>query len=235
MINLLYSDFVNSKGLLFWNKEQIQKRGFIKDYLVKSIENILLNINQAWKFEEWEAPILTPPELINKNYKDKDYFNIIDINGRMYWKELSLRPETTNGSYIIARKLLQEGYKLPLCIYQAGKSFRREQSEQSMQKHKRFTEFYQLEFQCLYSSNSKANYYQEIIDKLPKYIEKLLKINVRVIQSDTLPDYSNKTFDIEAETPEKWLEICSISDRKDYACDIKNIEIAFGLDRLILV
>ena len=50
-----------------------------------------------------------------------------------------------------------------------------------------------------------------------------------------MPDYSNKTFDIEVETPEKWLEICSISDRKDYACDIKNVEIAFGLDRLILV
>lgn len=226
MINLLYSDFNNSKGLPFWNKSQIEKRNYIKQYLSLTIQDILVNLNQSWRFEEYEAPILTPNELINKNYSTDDYFTT-DL--------LALRPETTMGSYVIAKHLLNNGIKLPLCVYQAGKSFRKENSEQSMQKHKRFTEFYQLEFQCLYSANSKADYYQEVINELPKYIADLTKLEVRVIKSERLPDYSNKTFDIEVKTPEKWLEICSISDRKDYAENVRNVEIAFGLDRLVLV
>lgn len=246
MINLLYNNFNNSKGLPFWNKNQIEKRNYIKKYLSSAIENILLNLNQAWRFEEYEAPILTPNELINKNYSSDDYFIIYDIDASMNGYELevlclenqkclSLRPETTMGSYVIAKHLLNNGLKLPLCIYQAGKSFRKENSEQSMQKHKRFTEFYQLEFQCLYSSNSKADYYNTVIAELPKFIWGLTKLETRVVESERLPDYSNKTFDIEVKTPEKWLEICSISDRKDYAENIRNVEIAFGLDRLVLV
>lgn len=226
MINLLYNNFNNSKGLPFWSKSQIEKRNYIKQYLSSAIENILLNLNQSWRFEEFEAPILTPNELINKNYSADDYFTT-DL--------LALRPETTMGSYVIAKHLLNNGHKLPLCVYQAGKSFRKENSEQSMQKHKRFTEFYQLEFQCLYSSNSKADYYNTVITELPKYVQELTKLEVRVVESDRLPDYSNKTFDIEVKTPEKWLEICSISDRKDYSENIRNVEIAFGLDRLVLV
>jgi glycyl-tRNA synthetase len=226
MINLLYNNFNNSKGLPFWSKSQIEKRNYIKQYLSSAIENILLNLNQSWRFEEFEAPILTPNELINKNYSTDDYFTT-DL--------LALRPETTMGSYVIAKHLLNNGHKLPLCVYQAGKSFRKENSEQSMQKHKRFTEFYQLEFQCLYSSSSKADYYNTVITELPKYVQELTKLQVRVVESDRLPDYSNKTFDIEVKTPEKWLEICSISDRKDYSENIRNVEIAFGLDRLVLV
>ena len=225
-INLLYNDFQNSKGLPFWNGQQIEKRHYVKKYLCQSVEKILLDVNQAWRFEEYEAPILTPFELINKNYSTDDYFatNI-----------LALRPETTMGSYIVAKHLLGSGCKLPLCVYQAGKSFRKENSEQSMQTHKRFTEFYQLEFQCLYNVNTKADYYTSVIENLPKYIADLTKLEVRVVESDRLPDYSNKTFDIEVKTVEKWLEICSISDRKDYADNVKNVEIAFGLDRLVLV
>ena len=246
MINLLYNNFNNSKGLPFWDKSQIEKRNYIKQYLSSAIENILLNLNQSWRFEEFEAPILTPNELINKNYSTDDYFIIYDIHENMNVcqieslcledeRYLSLRPETTMGSYIIAKHLLNNGHKLPLCVYQAGKSFRKENSEQSMQKHKRFTEFYQLEFQCLYSSSSKADYYNTVITELPKYVQELTKLQVRVVESDRLPDYSNKTFDIEVKTPEKWLEICSISDRKDYSENIRNVEIAFGLDRLVLV
>ena len=225
-LNLFYSEFENSKGLVFWDKKAIDRRDYIKQYLIQSIQQISQDLNQAWRFEEFECPILTPLELINKNYTADDFFKT-DI--------LALRPETTMGSYVVAKKLLNQGYKLPLCVYQSGKSFRKEQSDQSMQTHKRFTEFYQLEFQCLYSVNSKADYYQAIIDHLPKYVEELLKIEVRVVESDRLPDYSNKTFDIEVKTPEKWLEICSISDRKDFEEGVRNVEVAFGLDRLILV
>lgn len=222
----LYKNFNHTKGLPFFNASQIEKRLYIKHMLIKYLQDILNNINQAWRFEEYEAPILTPQELINPNYSLDDYYST---------STLALRPETTMGSYVIAEHLLNNGYKLPLCVYQSGKSFRKENSEQSMQTHKRFTEFYQLEFQCLYSVNSKADYYQAIIDNLPEFIKDLTRLNVRMVESDRLPDYSNKTYDIEIETPEKWLEICSISDRKDYAENIKNVEIAFGLDRLVLI
>lgn len=228
LIKTLYSSYNNSKGLPFWNVEDIKKRLYIKDYLTLHLQNILCQLNQAWNFQEIEAPILTPLELINPNYTDNDYFKTND-------NKLAIRPETTMGSYEVAKHYLNNGYKLPLAIFQQGKSFRKEDSEQSMQMHKRFTEFYQLEYQCLYSANSKADYYNEVITKLPAIVQDLIKLETRCVPSDRLPAYSKQTMDIEVRThPEKWLEICSISDRIDYAENIKNVEVAFGLDRLLL-
>ena len=67
---------------------------------------------------------------------------------------LALRPETTPGSYAYAQHLLNthSGYKPPLCVWQAGKSFRREQDQ--VTKNMRLKEFWQQEFQCIYSSDT---------------------------------------------------------------------------------
>ena len=62
----------------------------------------------------------------------------------------------------------------------------------------------------------------------------MLKLETRCVSSDRLPSYSKQTMDIEVKTPEKWLEICSISDRTDFTDNIRNVEVAFGLDRLVL-
>ncbi len=224
-IHTLYKDYQHTSGLVFWNEMQLIKREYIEKYLVSGISEILLKINKSWTLHKFEAPILTPVELINSNYTENDFFRASD---------LILRPETTSGSYTVAKNLINNGKKPPLCVYQMGKSFRKESSEQSLNTHKRFTEFHQLEFQCLYSTNSKADYYNFVLDNILNILNGLTAKELRLIESDRIPSYSLKTMDIEIKTTEKWLEICSISLRNDFEKDILNVEIAFGMDRMVL-
>lgn len=128
----------------------------------------------------------------------------------------------------------------PVCFWQVSKSFRREQDQAT--KHCRFKEFYQQEFQCLYTKDTKNNYQENIINDLAEMFLNLLALPVRVVLSDRLPDYSLKTIDIEVYNADKWMEICSVSLRKDFPINplIKNkptecyvLEIATGVDRLI--
>jgi translation elongation factor EF-1beta len=54
--------------------------------------------------------------------------------------------------------------------------------------------------------------------------------DVKVVNSDRLPSYSESTLDIEIDG----MEVASISYRNDYVSKkIKALEIAFGLDRLV--
>lgn len=70
----------------------------------------------------------------------------------------------------------------------------------------------------------------------------LLSLPTRIVLSDRLPDYSLKTIDIEVFNADKWMEVCSVSLRKDFPIKpiIRNkptdcyvLEIALGVDRLI--
>ena len=74
----------------------------------------------------------------------------------------------------------------------------------------------------------------------------ILALETRVIESDRLPDYSLRTMDIEVWNEDKWMEICSISKRKDFdkkaiinykskviEKDLLVLEIAIGLDRCV--
>jgi glycyl-tRNA synthetase len=71
---------------------------------------------------------------------------------------VALRAETTASSYLYAGYLLAHDVKPPVCVWQAGKSFRREKSEGASAAKLRFFEFYQQEFQCVYGVNTKADY-----------------------------------------------------------------------------
>ena len=128
----------------------------------------------------------------------------------------------------------------PVCFWQVSKSFRREQDQPS--KHCRFKEFYQQEFQCLYTQDTKNNYQENVIEDLANMFMNLLSLPTRIVLSDRLPDYSLKTIDIEVFNADKWMEVCSVSLRKDFPIQpmIKNkptpcyvLEIALGVDRLI--
>jgi glycyl-tRNA synthetase len=68
----------------------------------------------------------------------------------------------------------------------------------------------------------------------------------RIVQSDRLPDYSLRTMDIEVWNEDKWMELCSISKRKDFTkkaiIQVKNkiiekellvLEIATSSDRIV--
>jgi glycyl-tRNA synthetase len=137
-----------------------------------------------------------------------------------------LRPETTASSYEWARKI---GGRLPLCIWQAGKSFRRELSDGATAAKLRFNEFWQLELQCIYAVGTKADYRKALIDSLITEVARFTGGAVRVVPSDRLPPYSESTLDIEV----NGREVASCSIRTDYSEETRVCEIAFGLDRIV--
>ena len=128
----------------------------------------------------------------------------------------------------------------PICYFQVSKSFRREQDQPS--KHCRFKEFYQLEYQCVYTADTKNDYQSNTIKQIASMLQRVVGLPTRIVLSDRLPDYSIKTLDVEVWNGDKWMEICSCSLRKDFPAKPKMrgkeqeclvLEIAIGIDRLI--
>jgi glycyl-tRNA synthetase len=223
-------------GLPFWNHSDISTR----DYVVKTIEGAvsraLLAENRGWLFERVEAPVLIPSEFVSKEYDYKDYFMATSFQHA----EFALRPETTASSYEYAKYLFEHhSANPPLCVYQLGKSFRNENDQVS--KNMRFKEFYQLEFQCIYTEQTLNDYHTAILEPMRKTVERLTGgMQCRLVDSDRLPSYSEKTVDVEVDMGYKWLEVCSISLRTDVPFQwnhktLRNVEIAFGADRLVEV
>src|SRR6516225_11570651 len=143
----------DKNGLIFWNEEQIKVRRMIEERFVLVMGQALKKQNRAFEMVQVEAPLLTPRHLINDNYTGDNIFMPATLTQDaadetrdiMLFDNIALRPETTMGSYQYARYLLDHhtGVRLPLCVWQHGKSFRREQDQP--QKHMRLKEFYQLE------------------------------------------------------------------------------------------
>lgn len=217
--------FYETNGLVVWNAREIELRDAMTRRFAIGVEKILRGTNRVWLFERIEAPTLTPRALINPNYGDADLWTQGDT-------VLVLRPETTMGSYAHARSLIGGGRKvLPLCVWQAGKSYRKEQDKSLA--NMRLKEFYQQEFQCLFSADSKADYQAMVIDPLSALLASEIGRETRIIPSDRLPDYSLKTLDVEAATDKGWMEVCSVSLRRDFAEGISVLEVAIGLDRCV--
>lgn len=209
-------------GLVFWTEEEILIRENIVNYFVSQMKLALKSQNPAFEFVRVEAPILTPNELINPNYTDEDVFR----NG-----ELTMRPETTMGSYayipILLNKHDRPRYKLPLVVWQLGKSFRNEQDQPT--KFMRLKEFYQLEFQIVVSDTTMNDYSVKLIPAVQKMISDMIG-ECYIEDSDRLPSYSEQTTDVVCK--ENDMEVCSISKRMD--CEQgKVLEVAIGVDRCV--
>lgn len=220
-----HANLYNVNGLVFWSEEEIRIRNMFVEHMVSAVRRSLLSMNQAFKLVQCEAPILTPSSEINPNYSVDDFYMV---------DQLALRPETTMGSYAYARHILS-GYhdpkfKPPICVWQHGKSFRREQDQPT--KFMRLKEFYQLEFQILFAANTSNDYYPRLVEDVRKALAELL-VNCKTEKSDRLPSYSDETTDVIFVEPEQEMEICSISRRKDFDSKIKNIEVAIGTDRCV--
>lgn len=244
MINLY-----DTNGLMFWSKEEIKYRNYIKEVFEEQISRILWDENKAWQIHEIEAPLLIPRDLINANYTNEDIWaqepsDMKEIfNGDNHM--LVLRPETTPSSFKYACYLLDNNLILPpFVIHQTGKSFRREQDQ--VTKNMRLKEFYQQEFQCIYSIDTLNDYQQKLLEPLRRIFEKIIGKPARIVESDRLPSYSLKTVDIEIDNGDKWMEVCSISKRTDFPQKVKFqskngvnekemlvLEIAIGLDRCV--
>lgn len=212
----------NRNGLVFWSEKEILIRENFKNFFAQELKDKLKELNSAFEFIQVEAPILTPIDLISSSYTTEDYFSIDD---------LVLRPETTMGSYIAAKQLLNthndRRVRMPLCVWQCGKSFRQEQDKNL--SNMRLKEFYQLEFQCIFAENTANDYYPHLVNHVHQIISKQLG-DCRIEQSDRLPSYSQETQDVILSSND--MEICSMSRRTDFE-GAKVIEIAIGLDRCL--
>jgi len=212
----------NKNGLMFWTQEEIKLRRMFEDYFSTEILSSLRKQNAAFQLIQVEAPLLTPQELINKNYTQDDIWS---------FGELCLRPETTMGSFIYAKHILsghnEIKQKPPIVVFQHGKSFRQEQDQPT--KFMRLKEFYQLEFQIIFGENTANDYSLKLYPDVLKAISNMIG-ECRMEASDRLPDYSEETMDV------VWvksnMEVCSMSKRKDLL-GYKVIEIAIGTDRCL--
>lgn len=226
----------NVNSLVTYDEQEILEREYLNKVLECSVKKTLLKQNKAWSFHRIESPSLMPIAMISDNYTSDDYFCVQNN----FNTPLALKPETTSASYAWAKYHLSHSSILPpMCIWQCSKSFRQEQ-EHTM-AHMRLKEFYQTEFQCIYSSESKNDYQMSTLDDIADMFMKITTLPTRIVYSERLPHYSLKTIDIEVKTPLKWLEVASISLRKDFIFEdlIKDknmnflvLEIATSTDRL---
>ena len=216
-------------GLRFWNEREIILRNQFVDLCTLEVKQCLLDINPAWSFVRCETPAIIPDTELGEAYTDDDVFY---TNHNTGLGTLVMRPETTKGSYKTAQ---QSNIKLPLCVWQSGKSYRRETNDGASASKLRFNEFYQLEYQCIYAENTKADYRGPLIESVSEQIKRTLGINtggIRIVDSDRLPSYSSSTLDIEVCWRGKFKEVASCSIRTDYP-EAKVCEIAIGLDRIV--
>jgi glycyl-tRNA synthetase len=230
-------------GLVFYDEKFVRMRRFFCEYFARELDVILKLMNPAWRMIEVEAPLITPRHLLNPNYTNADIWSQESDDGEM---ALAMRPETTPGSYVYAQHLLNghSGVKLPFVVWQAGKSFRREQDQ--VMKNVRLKEFYQQEFQCLYTADSANDYHKNCLEPVQAMLTDMISLPTRIVPSDRLPSYSQVTMDVEVWNGDKWMEICSISRRTDFPQkavfqsksttvekDIFVLEVAIGLDRCV--
>lgn len=222
--------FYNIESLRFYDEAEIELREMMTTRIASAVKRTLLGVNPAWKFYRVEGPLLTPRNFVSDSYDEDDIF-ITQVEKAS--TKLVLRPETTVSSYQMARQKYA-GNKLPMCVWQVGKSFRVEKSDGATAAKLRFNEFYQLEFQCIYSVGTKADYRSYLMQAVSKEISMFLfGEKLRHLESDRLPAYSESTLDIEVPFRDDWKEVASCSIRTDFSEDTRVAEIAIGLDRLI--
>jgi len=235
----------NVNSLVHWEEREINMRDHMVRFFSEEVRNFLRSANPAWDVRRVEAPALTPRALISDAYTNADIW----VQEQLTETDapLVLRPETTPSTYAYMRHILSNHSRtrLPLCVWQAGRSYRREQEQPT--KHMRLKEFWQLEFQCAYTADSGNDYHAASLEPVRRMIAALIPLPTRIVPSDRLPAYSETTVDVEVDNGDKWMEVCSISRRTDFPeryrtqprkgpaveQDVLVLEIAIGLDRCV--
>ena len=213
-----------TNSLPIWEEQEIEFRNYLIRFFGGEVTRILSNENRAWRFLRVESSPLALLSSVSDEYDKSDFFQIAD-------SDMCLRPETTKGSYSMAEFLLSHHTKLkpPICVWQAGLSFRREQ-DATMCKMK-LKSFYQQEFQCLFHSSSKNSYINNSSHQVSCAISNAIGKKTSLIVSDRIPSYSSMTLDV---VDPDGLELCSMSLRNDYPdTEMSVFEIAIGLDRCV--
>ncbi len=240
MLNLF-----NVNSLVHWEEREINMRDHMVRFFSEEVRSFLRSVNPAWDVRRVEAPALTPRALISDAYTNADIWAQEQLTETD--APLVLRPETTPSTYVYMQHILgnHSRTRLPLCVWQAGRSYRREQEQPT--KHMRLKEFWQLEFQCAYTADSGNDYHAAALEPVRRMIAALIPLPTRIVPSDRLPAYSQTTVDVEVDNGDKWMEVCSISRRTDFPeryrtqpkkgpaveQDVLVLEIAIGLDRCV--
>ena len=240
MLNLF-----NVNSLVHWEEREINMRDHMVRFISEEVRSFLRAVNPGWDVRRVEAPALTPRALISDAYTNADIWAQEQLTETE--APLVLRPETTPSTYVYMQHILgnHSRTRLPLCVWQAGRSYRREQEQPT--KHMRLKEFWQLEFQCAYTADSGNDYHAAALEPVRRMIAALIPLPTRIVPSDRLPAYSQTTVDVEVDNGDKWMEVCSISRRTDFPeryrtqpkkgpvveQDVLVLEIAIGLDRCV--
>ncbi len=240
MLNLF-----NVNSLVHWEEREINMRDHMVRFFSEEVRTFLRAVNPAWDVRRVEAPALTPRALISDAYTNADIWAQEQLTETE--APLVLRPETTPSTYVYMQHILgnHSRTRLPLCVWQAGRSYRREQEQPT--KHMRLKEFWQLEFQCAYTADSGNDYHAAALEPVRRMIAALIPLPTRIVPSDRLPAYSQTTVDVEVDNGDKWMEVCSISRRTDFPeryrtqpkkgpaveQDVLVLENAIGLDRCV--
>lgn len=209
-----------TNATVMWSEREILRR----ESLIKEIPVILrdawMKLNPAVRFERVETPILTPADKLQSHIEAK--FELIKTEGKRGY----LRPETTAGTYeAMALMLPQLNHRkhLPLCLWQAGLSFRDEAKPDTMRASKlRLVQFYQLEFQLFCSAGTLAGYLEAAMDAL------IDAYGGHYVEPEDKPHYSERTIDWHMDG----LEVGGLSQRTDWPHGMV-FEVAIGLDRLV--
>jgi len=230
-----YSLLQETAQLRWWTQEELESRDMTVDILRITIQNTLSSINKSWNFQRVEGPMLVPRHMVAPGYTGDDLWT---MNGDIAGGPATMRPETTSSSYMAARQFIGGGSekdqqkKMPLCVWQVGKSYRRESSDGANAAKLRFFEFTQAEWQCIYSPTTMADYRAPVLSELLEKISWITDREARIVPSDRLPGYSLQTDDIEVDFNGRWTEVASISTRTDFP-GAQVLEIAVGIDRMV--
>lgn len=226
-------------GLRFWNEREIMIREQAIQTVREAVARPLLELNQGWRFERVETPVIMPIRHMSSAYEPLDFF-LVEPSLSGDQRGSALRAETTFGTYLMAEKMFRDGLaKAPLCVWQAGHSFRTETNDGATAEKLRFNQFWQLEFQCIYREDSKADYVTPTRTEVAVAISQITGLQTRMIPSDRLPAYAAETVDIEVFYRDCWTEMASTSRRTDFpvinpqAPPLTVFEVAVGLDRLV--
>ncbi len=232
-------------GLVYHTETDIKTREYLIEYITRELRDRMRQLNRAIDFIRVETPCLIPQKIAQPHIDSS--FPLWNVSDDDLQEQFYLRPESTHGTYAMFEELFPEEKHLkkvlPLCIWQAGLSFRIEQDKTF--RNLRFKQFYQLEFQMAYAEDTKANYHAHAADEMetilcdlfPLYHEQK-KVYQLVLQNDqvsgsrdedSLPFYSSRTTDLYVD---QW-EVVAISSRTDFRFPI--LEISCGLDRLLAI
>lgn len=210
-----------SNATVMWTETEIEERDALIRLIAATLRDAWTGLNAAVSFHRVETPILTPADHLQGHVEAK--FELLATSRGF------LRPETTAGTFAaLALMFPQEAQmmkRLPICLWQAGKSFRDETHGETMRASKlRLREFWQQEFQLFTRADTRADYLMAGLTALTA------RFGGEIVTAGDLPHYSRRTLDWHMDG----LEVAGFSERTDWPHGIVH-EAAVGLDRLVVM